>query len=267
MNLVICGDSFNVGIGLKNIVRDRYSQLVANHFHANLIMLARGSSSNYGVFLQAQYAANLNPKPDVVIMSVTSYDRIEWLKNDVDSNHVPFNITLQNLNYHDYPPHNYPQPHHDDPLSFYLQQDSNYNPIIFTEQVVALHEHLDPKHKNHYPRFDNEDQHRLRLIRDYFVDVLMYGTRHVSPIKRDYDIALITAGYYMLKNKGVKTIVMSDDSKLSEFIPKQSILSHNWFKYAEKYPDTIGSLHANEEAHEITAKLLIEKINNYEKSN
>lgn len=267
MNLVICGDSFNVGIGLVDILKDRYGQLVANHFNANLTVLARGSSSNYGVYLQAQYAANLENKPDVVIMSVTSYDRIEWLKDNVNPNHVPLSMSLYNLNYHDYPPHNYPQQHHEKELDFHLKDNPNYNPMIFTEQVVALHEHLDTKHPNKYPRFDNEDQYRLELIRNYFVEVMMYGNRHVSPIKRDYDVSLILNGYTLLNNKGIKVIVMTDDTKFAELIPEKSLLNHNWFRYAEKYPDTIGSLHANEEAHRITADLLINKINNYEKSN
>lgn len=264
MRLVICGDSFNVGIGLRNILQDRYGQLVANYFNYDLTVLARGSSSNYGVYLQAQHALELDPT--VVIMSVTSYDRMEWIKNNVDPGQVPVDMSLYNLNYHDYPPHNYPQPHHEHALDYYLKDNPKYNPILFTEQIPALHEHLDKYHPYNYPRFKDEDPYILALIRDYFVNVMMYGTHDVSPVKRDYDIGVIFTGYSMLVNKGIKVIVMSDDSKFSKLIPNRSLLKHNWFRYAEKYPDTIGSLHANEEAHRITANFLIDKINNYEKS-
>jgi hypothetical protein len=263
MSLVICGDSFNVGIGLRNILRDRYGQLVANHFDWDLNVFARGSASNYAIYLQAQYVLELATKPSFVIISVTSFDRMEWLSSEADDKQVPYYLSMLNLNYHDYPPHNYPQPYHENSLDFYLKDNPKYKPILFTEQIPALHEHLDKYHPNKYPRFENESKERLKLIRDYFIDVMMYGSVSVSPMKRDYDISLIYTAYSMLINNGIKVIVMSDEEKLRKLIPEKNFLNHNWFRYADKYPDTIGSLHANEEAHKITADLLIEKINAY----
>lgn len=258
--IIVCGDSFNVGIGLEKIEEERYGTVVGNHFDCEVVTLARGSSSNYGVFLQGQYAASMKPIPKFIILSVTNYDRIEWIQEDTSKN--IFNLSLENLNYHEYPPHNYPQPGYNKALDFYLS-NKGYEPLIYTEQVCAIDEHL---HRNIiYPRFISEPTDKLELLYDYYFNILSYKISF-SPIKRDYDNSLILNAYTQARNNNIGCIVMTDDKKLIDLLPENHVLHHNWFKLAEQFPDTLGTLHADKHAHQLTAQALIKKIDNYENS-
>ncbi len=114
-NLVICGDSFNYGIGCSNLATEPFGVLVANHFDLNLIRLARGSASNYAIHLQAEHAVKLKPK--LVIIGTTSTDRFEWVAEGKKLTCTP---TLYDLYYDNYPPHHLPPPNHDAPMDFQI---------------------------------------------------------------------------------------------------------------------------------------------------
>jgi len=255
-NLVVCGDSFNVGIGLVDMEKQRYGQLIADRLDYDLTVLARGSASNYAVFLQGIFASNMTPKPKVVILCVTSYDRIEWLDNDLE-HHVK--LDLSHLNYHQYPPHHHPQPHHDGPLDFYFKERQDYNPKLLTEQVVAIPEYLSLlKKKNpaeYYERLHSQSEKKLEMLLEHYMTVWANNT-----IKHDYDRGLILSAYTRIKNNGINCLVLSNDHTVSELIPNNDLISHSWRELSFKYPDTIGSKHADYPAHEYTADLIIERM-------
>jgi hypothetical protein len=254
--IVVCGDSFNVGIGLVDMEKQRYGQLVADNFKYDLVVLARGSASNYAVFLQGVYASEMTPKPKCVVLCVTSYDRIEWLADDVE-NYV--NVNLLHLNYHEYPPHHHPQPHHDSPLDFYLKNNINYNPKLLTEQVIAIPEYLkllaEKNVADYYQRLHSQSPDKLKMLLEHYVTVWGNNT-----IKRDYDIGLILSAYMKIKNSGINCLVLSSDSKFNDLIPEKDLIEHSWGQLSIHYPDTIGSKHADYPAHEYTAQLIIERI-------
>ena len=84
-NIVICGDSFNIGIGCHDLATEPYAQLLGKELDKPVINLAKGSSTNFSIYLQAKYAVeNLADKTDLVIVSHTSYDRVDWFPLDYD---------------------------------------------------------------------------------------------------------------------------------------------------------------------------------------
>lgn len=254
--IVVCGDSFNVGIGLVDMEKQRYGRLIADELGTDLIVLARGSASNYSIFLQGVYASEMSPKPKCVILSVTSYDRIEWLSNEFED-HVSVNLT--HLNYHEYPPHHHPQPHHQKPLDFYLKGSDDYTPKLLTEQVIAISEYLNLINSgagtNYYQRLHSESPDKLRMLLHHYLTVWGNNT-----IKRDYDIGLILSAYIKITNSGIHCLILSNDYNFNNLIPKKDLINHSWGELSIKYPDTIGSLHADYPAHEHTAQLIIKRI-------
>jgi hypothetical protein len=254
--LVVCGDSFNVGIGLVDMEKQRYGQLVADQLGYDLTVLARGSASNYAVFLQAKYASQMTPKPKVVILSVTTYDRIEWLDNDRE-HHV--SLDLSHLNYHQYPPHYHPQPHHDEPMDFYFKERQEYNPKLLTEQVAAIPEYLSLlKKKNpagYYERLHSQSPKKLEMLLEHYMTVWAN-----NDIKHSYDRGLILSAYTTLKNSGIHCLVLSSDYHFNSLIPNKDLVKHSWGELALQYPDTIGSKHADYPAHEYTAQVIIQRL-------
>jgi hypothetical protein len=254
--IVVCGDSFNVGIGLVDMEKQRYGQLVADELGHELVMLARGSASNYAVFLQGMYASEMTPKPNCVIICVTSYDRIEWLEDEFED-HVT--LDLSHLNYHLYPPHHHPQPHHDGPLDFYFKDKVGYNPKLLTEQVGAIPDYLSLLDKKnpagYYQRLHSQSPEKLKMLMEHYLTVWSNNS-----IKPDYDRGLILSAYTKITNSGVNCLVLSSDRKFDTLIPKKDLIYHNWGQLTMLYPDTIGSHHADYPAHEITAKMIIERM-------
>jgi len=254
--MVVCGDSYNAGIGCVNMHTQAYGVVTAQHFDWDLITLARGSASNYAVHLQAMYAAEL--LPHLVIIGQTSYDRLEWVM-DTHSKPAHEQPTLHNLNYHLYPPHHFPQPHHDKPMPFHLQDSADYKPYLLTEQVGGIDDYLTRFKKNpgfpYYERLHTEPREKLELIRDYYVNCVDYA------IKRDYDIGLLLQAYTFLKRKGINCLILTRDIGLfGKFIDQADLMHQDWWYLSNIYPDTIGSMHTSEIGHQDTADRLIAKI-------
>ena len=87
-NLVICGCSFARGIGCVDLNKSPFGILLSEKLNLNHISLAKGSSSNFSIYLQAKYAVEKIKDVDLVIVSVTSYDRTEWFKEKVQNNSI-----------------------------------------------------------------------------------------------------------------------------------------------------------------------------------
>ena len=256
--IVICGDSFSYGIGCVNLNDNPYGVLIARHFGWDLIRLARGSASNYTIYLQGMYAADMPEPPHLVILGQTSYDRIEWFSEEKPDNF--WTHSLVNLNYHLYPPHHEPQrPYHTQPMDYYLRTDSNYAPCMLSEQIGGIDHCLEtrrthPKTK-YYERLDTEPNEKLKLIVDHYLQVNDYS------IKKNYDIGMLFQAYSYIKRKGINCIIMTEDVEtFAKYMDRDDLMYQCWGIMAQQYPDTIGSMHASEEAHKITSDRLIEKI-------
>ena len=258
--LVICGDSFNAGIGCRDLFTQPYGILLAQKLGLEPIILARGSASNFAVYLQAKYAAEhivSDAYADAVIISITSHDRIEWIAQDKQGFDTR-NLQACNINYHQYPPHSeyydtryYP---------FYFEGKPEYDPVLLTEQIPAFDDYLGIKKKKHqgslqyYKRLHTEPVTQVEMMLDYCVNVLDYN------IKRQYDISLIFMAYSMLKKKGVRCLILSHDDMVADLFDPADVVPINWGDYTLKFPDTIQSGHASEEAHAEIADIIYERF-------
>jgi hypothetical protein len=257
-NLVICGDSFNYGIGCSDLATQPFGVLVANHFNLNLIRLARGSASNYAIHLQGEFAA-VNLKPKLVILGTTSTDRFEWVAEGKKLEGTP---TLYDLCYHNYPPHHLPQPMHDAPMDFYLNDTSHrtqYSPKILTEQIPAIFEYRQVKKNEgsygYYTRLHTEPLDKLELIERYYLETFD------SYIKADYDRAVILKAYRKLKQNNIPTIIYSEDMGFKDYVDdERDYFWSNWKYYSDNWPDKFGSKHVSEEGNYHIANRLIDYI-------
>lgn len=257
--LVVCGDSFAYGIGCINLDTQPFGVLTAKEFDWHLIRLARGSASNYTIFLQGMYAANMEIPPHLIVLSVTSYDRIEWFKEDLPGKFSNNQHDLTNLNYHQYPPHQGPQPHHTRSQPYYLQGDTRYNPYILSEQIGGIDDCIKTRKKfpefKYYDRLLTEPTDKLQLMVDYNVRI------SDTSIKKNYDMGVLFMAYTYIKKKGINCIIMTPNNHGYEnYFDNGDIMYQNWYDLSLKYPDKIKSLHTSEEGHADTANRLIKKI-------
>jgi len=268
--IVVCGDSFNYGIGCTDLYTKPYGPMVAKHFDWDCIRLARGSSSNYATHLQGAYAAGMNPKPHLVILGITSYDRIEWVS---EGEEIPYheNPKAEYINYHLYPPHLFPEPHHEQPMPFYMQGNQNYEPKILSEQVVALDEYIKlykkatatknpdanvegiPVNLKWYKRMHSEPIEKIELIYNYYMNVVN------SKMKRDYDMGVILKTYTKIKKQGINCIILSQDTGYKDYVQNPTdFFFQPWGELTKKWPTPC--LHTGDGGHEDTALRLIDHI-------
>lgn len=253
--IVICGDSYGYGIGCVDLETSPYGVLLSNMLDCNLIRLARGSASNFSIALQAEYAVEkINPKPDLVVIGMTSFDRLEWQVEN-SSRHRFEKLGLENLNYHLYPPHHMPASPLEKIHDFYLQDDGNYDPILLTEHVPGLADYIDHVRKGHkvatgfFKRLNSEPIPKLELIMNYYFDVFQ------GNIKVRYDAAMIFQAYMKCINSGTNCIIMAAQPELfSGLVPGEHLCEVDWWKLSVEHPDTIGSLHTSETGHQIVAE-------------
>ena len=257
--IVVCGDSFNYGIGCTNLHTKPYGVLTSKHFDWELIRLARGSASNFTIYLQGAYAAKMNPKPHLVILGTTSSDRIEWISTGklTDLNKP---LTALDINYHQYPPHHHTPPLHDAPMDFHFKDNPNYTPKILSEQVVAFSEYLKLAKNNnkndYYKRLYTESIEKIEMIENYYFDIFD------SRIKKDYDRGVILMAYKILKKQGINCIIFSPDAEYYSVLvdDPRDYCNQNWPELCQRWPDTVNSMHTGDEGHQDTADRLIKHI-------
>ena len=72
--LVVCGDSFSIGIGCHDLKNEPYGALLAKELDKDVINYSKGSSTNLSILLQVKYAIEKNPDIDLICIGVTSYN-------------------------------------------------------------------------------------------------------------------------------------------------------------------------------------------------
>lgn len=252
-NLAICGDSFNIGIGCEDLRNEPYGSLLAKKYGANLFNFAKGSSSNFGIFLQIKYAIENVKDLDFVCVSVTSYDRTEWFPDDFETQH---NMELKNsdVNYHEYPPYHidsYPTI-----LDNPMKNDPNYTGKMLTESYSSIFHYLDNMSMRYYTRLSGERIDKVKLIKDYYLNVF-----DVS-IKRQYDIGLIVMSHLLLAKNNIPHLIIHSDNDFPQFVPEKNLLFLHWGDLCAKFPDKIGSYHTSPEGHMEIYDMIIKKLEN-----
>jgi len=234
----------------------------------NHISLAKGSSSNFSIYLQAKYAVDNIKDIDLVIVSATSYDRTEWFKEKVQNDSIWKKYELEgdelsntDVNYHEYGPYN--SGSYSQVIPFYMKDDKNYKGDMFTENFVGVFDYLESYvDKNntkqvkgwYYGRFDDERTERTNILRDYYLNISDLR------IKRLYDIGMINLAHSLLKENNIKHLILTEDSYFEKVIPKENLLNVSWGELSVKYPDDLNSLHTGEEGHRIVYDKIVKKL-------
>ena len=260
-NLVICGDSFAKGIGCRDLINEPYGSLLSKELNMTLVNLAKGSSTNYSIFLQAKYAKEkYNGADDIIILTNTSSDRIEWFRADADRQHPP-ELSNYDVNYHEYPPYmegSYVMHDPDHPM----RDDPNYRGNMFTENLMGVIDFWETfaskgltQEAGYYKRFADEPRSRMKLLYDYASQI------HDPQINRMHSIGAYTMAHQMLKKAGIKHLIGTNEVDVyAEYIDRFNIVNINWGQLSLDYPDDLPSWHTSAEGHKVAAATALEKI-------
>ncbi len=256
--LVICGDSFSIGIGCHDLHNEPYGSLLSKKLNKELINLAKGSSTNLSIALQVEYAIRKIKNIDLLIVGTTCYHRTEWFPEDTNTL-IPLNN--ENVNYHQYPPYGYmTYPYL---LDYPMNNDIDYRGEMFTENYHGIIDYVDNiLNKNitesgYFKKFKKEDDKKMRLLKDYYL--YFYDGR----IQKQYDIGQIVMSHNLLKYNKIPHIILNDNvDDLKSYIPNENLLNINWGEMSKKYPDDLKTLHTSHEGHKIVYETILMKLSN-----
>jgi hypothetical protein len=256
-NLVICGDSFSIGIGCHNLHDEPYGSLLSKKLGLNLINLAKGSSTNLSIFLQVKYAIENIKDIDYVIIGVTSNNRTEWFPENEETN-KHWELDNRDVNYHQYPPYGkstYPYI-----IDSHMVNNERYSGKMFTENYYGIIDYVENwldkgvGSSDYFSKFHNERPERMRLLRQYYYEIFD------ESIQRQYDTGVITLAHTLLKNNGIKHYILTCDSIFDSYIPSENLINIDWGHLSLKYPDDLPSLHTSYEGHIEVYNTIISKL-------
>lgn len=261
-SIIICGDSFNIGIGCHNLATEPYGQLLGQTLNKDVINLAKGSSTNFSIYLQAQYAVEkYKDITDLVIVSHTSYDRVDWFP--LDYNFPQGEITLADVNYHQYPPygeHTYHVHDQEIRLNHPLTNDPNYTGAMFTDNLMGVIDYWEnfgsqDTDSGYYARFRTEPKQRMKTLYDYGTTV------HDSRINRIQTIGLMTMAHQLLKRAEINHLILTHEPDYYiKFIDSINICELSWGQLSIDYPDDLPSWHTSAQGHQVAYNQILNKL-------
>lgn len=262
--IVICGDSFSIGIGCKDLLKDPFGPLLARHYGRDLLNFAKGSSTNYSIFLQAKYAIENIKNIDLLIISDTCPHRINFFKGkeqlrrakDMWAHPPPTNL---DINYHEYPPYGegtyhqiIPHPYKDNP---------EYKGILNTENWHGIVEYCENFERNenstYYNKFEG-DKERLFLLLQYYLEIFDIG------IQTSYDEGVLLLAYSLAVGKGIPTLVAAEKHTLASVIKQSDYVNLSWGRLSLEYPDDLKTFHTSEKGHQKAFSIVADHIDRYE---
>jgi len=258
--LVICGDSFAKGIGCKNLKTSPFGCLLSDKLSMPMLNLAKGSSTNFSIYLQAKYALEKYSDIGLLVATTTSYDRLDWLAYDTDIQSD--NLSNLDVNYHGYPPYHessyMPECVEDHPMI----DEVNYTGSMFTDNIMGIIDYWEnfgstDTPNGYYQRFQSEPRERMKLLYDYGLQI------HDHKIDRIKSLGVYSMIHILCKRANVKHIIGVDARSYdlySEVIDQENLVILDWGKLSIEYPDTIGSLHTSEQGHVMASKIMLDKI-------
>lgn len=255
--LIICGDSFNIGIGCRDLITEPYGVLLANALDRKLVNLAKGSSTNLSIYLQAEYAVEkIASQDDIVIVSHTSYDRVDWFPWDYECNDRVSNI---DVNYHQYPPYgaeSYCQVLDNHPM----KDDPNYRGAMFTENFMGVIDYWETfgknnKYSGYYARFQNEPKERMKTLYDFATTI------HDDRINRLHSIGVMTMAHQLLKKHNIKHLMLTHEpNNYSKFMDEENLLWFSWGELSIEFPDDLPSWHTSSKGHIKAHDMVLNKL-------
>lgn len=261
--IVICGDSFNIGIGCWDLKTEPYGALLADHLKLEQVNLAKGSASPVNIFLQVKYAVEKFDDIDYLIMSSTTYDRFDWFP---EGYYVKDEISLLDVNYHEYPP--YKPGIYVESLPNPIGHEPGYRGGMFTETPAAIMKLMDlirkwqkdPASKEfdggYWFKFKSSDPSRITSLYEYMKKVY-------DPYSNKIKVrGTLVMGHALLKKKGIKHLILSHEPHmLTDYIDEENLCKLNWYELAQHYPDNMPPPgHTNQTGHEVAFNTVIQKF-------
>jgi hypothetical protein len=247
-NLVVCGDSFSIGIGCRNLKTEPYGSLLADRLNLNLINYAKGSSTNFSIYLQVKYAIENVKDIELLIVAPTCHYRTEFFTKEVQYNpkKTP-QIDNTCVNYHQYPPYGKDTYLPDQILENPMANDIRYNPVMYTENYHGIFDYLklveNGIQSGYYDRYKNEDINRIKTVAEHCVDIT-----HAS-IQKWYDIGMINMAQTLLINNSIPYLIIDNDAEMLEIVPDKNKCYISWGDLSTKYPDDIPTSHTSVKGH------------------
>jgi hypothetical protein len=255
--LIICGDSFNIGIGCIDLHTEPYGVLLANNLERELFNLAKGSSTNLSIYLQAEYAVkNIASEDDIVLVSHTSYDRVDWFPMDYKFGHE---ITNVDVNYHQYPPYR-AETYHQVLDKHPMQDDPLYKGGMFTENYMGVIDfwetfRKDDKYSGYYARFQNEPKERMKTLYDFATTI------HDPRINRLQSIGVMTMAHQLLKKHNIKHLMLTQEpEEYAKYMDEENLVRLSWGELSVKYPDEIKTWHTGPDGHNEAYNIVLTKL-------
>ena len=260
--IIVCGDSFSIGIGCTDLATQPYGSLLSKKLKMPLINLAKGSSTNLSIYLQAKYAVeNLATPGDIVMISNTSYDRVEWFP--LDHSFKEQNLTNTDVNYHQYPPYGIDS-YHDGKkpvqLENPMEHDSDYDGKMFTENYMGVIDYWetfrkDDKESGYYRRFDAEPKERMKTLYDFATTV------HEPRINRIYSIGVLAMAHQLLKRANINHLILTHEvAEYASYIDIQNLVNVSWGQLSLDYPDKLKTWHTGPNGHKAAFKTVLAKL-------
>jgi polysaccharide pyruvyl transferase WcaK-like protein len=74
-------------------------------------------------------------------------------------------------------------------------------------------------------------------------------------------MGVIVKSHALLKNNGVKHIILTSDPEFLLYVPQENLVDIDWGKLSLKYPDDLKSLHTSFEGQKVVYETILRKIN------
>jgi hypothetical protein len=260
--LIMCGDSFAAGIGCHDLINEPVGSLVAKELGLGIKNLAKGSSTNFSIFLQMEYVVDkLADQAEIVLVGNTSYDRVDWFPLDAEIRGGE--LTNAMVNYHQYPPYmefSYHVHGKNVTLPNPMADDPDYTGQMFTDNymgVIDFWETYGSKKKSstYYQRFDDEPLSRMKTLYDFATTI------HEPRINRIHSIGVLALGHQRLKRAGIKHLIFTKEvDAYAKYIDRENLVNICWGQLSIDYPDDLPTSHTSAEGHRVARDRVLDKL-------
>jgi len=262
-NIVMCGDSFAAGIGCHDLTTEPVVALVAKKLNMPWLNLAKGSSTNLSIFLQAKYVAEqLKDTTELVLIGNTSYDRVEWFPEGTEFGNGE--LSMLDVNYHEYPPF-MPGTYVADGVGIEgrphpMQDLDDYRGTMLTENYMGVIDFWETfasqgRPSDYYKRFDTEPKSKMQALYNFAAMV------HEPRINRIYSMGVLTMAHNILKKNNIKHLIFSQEpNAYANYIDTTNLVEISWGQLSLDYPDDLGTYHTSAQGHQVAAQAVMTKL-------
>ena len=74
-------------------------------------------------------------------------------------------------------------------------------------------------------------------------------------------MAVIIKSHVLLKNRGIKYFVLTNDTEFNQYITNENLVYIYWGNLSQIYPDDLNSLHTSWEGQKVVYETILRKLN------